>query len=156
MNVARRLEMSDQHSSKQNRTRRHPPDGRANNRTPEHTRFKPGSSGNLKGRPKRRLSQFALLRRILNESAIIREGERVRKMTKYEAMQYTLVHKAMKGDPKAFKLLMEIVKEDPSSLDAPPLLQFIFSDETGPVENMTPEERQEWQAWRAARKKKSE
>ena len=138
--------MSEKHSPKQKKTCQDTLDGRANNQPPEHTRFQPGRSGNPKGRPKGRIGRVALLRRILEERVEIREGDRVRKMSKFEAMHYTMVHKALKGDAKAFKVLRDIVEDDPSLLEPVPLVNFIFTDKT-------PEEQREWEEWRAARNK---
>ena len=105
--------MSEKHPSKQKKTCQDTLDGRANNQPPEHTRFQPGRSGNPKGRPKGRIGRVALLRRILEERVEIREGDRVRKMSKFEAMHYTMVHKALKGDAKAFKVLRDIRRGRP-------------------------------------------
>jgi Family of unknown function (DUF5681) len=41
---------------------------------PKDTRCKPGRSGNPRGRPKGRINHPALMRRILNETAVVREG----------------------------------------------------------------------------------
>ena len=125
------------------------PDGRANNQPPEYTRFQPGHSGNPKGRPKGTLGRAALLRRILEEKVEFREGDRLRKMSKFEAMHYTIVHKALKGDAKAFKALRDIVDDDPSLLEPLPLVQFIFSD-------LTPGEQRELEERRATRKKQTD
>jgi hypothetical protein len=70
-------------------------------------------------------------------------------MSKYEAMHRILVHKAVKGDSKAFETIVDIVKDDPTALEPPPMLQIVFTDQT-------PEERQEFNAWRAAKKKKDD
>jgi|HubBroStandDraft_6_1064221.scaffolds.fasta_scaffold1462621_1 hypothetical protein len=128
------------------KTRQRATDRRANNQPPEHSRFQPGRSGNPKGRPKGRLSPAALLMRILNEKVEIREGNRFRKMSKFEAMHHTLVHSALKGDAKAFTILRELVEQDPSTLPLPPVVQLIFGTDR------EPEELEEWEAWRAARK----
>ena len=138
--------MSEKQPWMPNKTRQRASDRRANNQPPEHSRFQPGRSGNPKGRPKGSLSPAALLMRILNEKVEIREGNRLRKMSKFEAMHYTMDHKALKGDAKAFKVLRDIVEDDPSLLEPLPLVNFIFTDKT-------PEEQREWEEWRAARNK---
>jgi hypothetical protein len=48
-------------------------------------------------------------------------------MSKFEVMHYTMVHKALKGDAKAFKVLRDIVEDDPSMLEPLPLVNFIFT-----------------------------
>jgi hypothetical protein len=125
-------------------------DGRANNRPPEHTRFKPGQSGNPKGKPKENPTADALLRKILGEKVQIREGNRVITVTKLEAMHRGFVVGAMKGNPKAFKTLRDLFKDDPTILfQQLPLVNFIFSD-------YTLEEQKEFDAWRAAKKSETD
>jgi Family of unknown function (DUF5681) len=65
-----------------------------------HTRFKPGQSGNPKGRAKGSKNLKTLFHRILNEQVSLREGDRVRKVSKAEAVLRGLIIGAMKGDPK--------------------------------------------------------
>jgi hypothetical protein len=98
-------------------------------RPPKDTRFKPGQSGNPKGRPKGSISSAAFLRKILKEKATLREGPRTRTMSKLELMHYAQVHKAMKGDSKAYKTLMEMANDDPTVLEPLPILQFLFTDD---------------------------
>ena len=45
---------------------------------PEHARFKPGQSGNPKGRPRGRMSSSSVIARLLNEKVTVREGDRIR------------------------------------------------------------------------------
>jgi hypothetical protein len=98
-------------------------------RPPKHAQFKPGQCGNPKGRPRGSISFKAMLRKIFKEKVTFREGNRIKKISKLEAIQRALVHKAMKGDPKAYKIFDEMLKDDPAVLESPPLLTFIFSDE---------------------------
>ena len=98
-------------------------------RPPQQSRWKPGQSGNPNGRPKGRLNQRTLLRRLLLETVVIREGERLRKVTKFEAVHLTQVLKAMKGDTKAFKAIVDFVKDDPAALEPPPVLNLVFGHE---------------------------
>jgi uncharacterized protein DUF5681 len=55
-------------------------------RPPKHTRFKPGRSGNPKGRPKRHRNLRTIVEDILSERIRIREGERTRDMPRIEAL----------------------------------------------------------------------
>jgi Family of unknown function (DUF5681) len=103
-------------------------DGRANNQPPEHSRFKPGHTGNPKGRKKGARNRATLFNRFLNEQVEIREGDRVRKMSKREAIYCATVHRALKGDPKAIKIINELTEADPSSLQPPPPIYIIFGD----------------------------
>jgi hypothetical protein len=58
--------------AKKKRTPTNPDYDIGRGRPPAHSRWKPGQSGNPGGRPKGRLSQGALLRRILNENRLRR------------------------------------------------------------------------------------
>jgi Family of unknown function (DUF5681) len=98
-------------------------------RPPVHSRFKPGRSGNPRGRPKGRPSKAALLGKMLNEKITIRQGDRVRKVSVYEAMFYVQVRNAVKGDPKAFATILRIIEEQPHLVMQMPTLVFEFTDE---------------------------
>lgn len=98
-------------------------------RPPRHSQFKPGQSGNPRGRPKGSKSRATILRRILNEKISFREGDRMKRVSKYEGIHRTQVHKALKGDSKAYKAILDMIPDDPAIEQGPPLLQFIFTDE---------------------------
>jgi Family of unknown function (DUF5681) len=51
-------------------------------RPPAQTRFKPGQSGNPKGRPNAKTT----VARVINETIPVREGQKTRHMSKLEAM----------------------------------------------------------------------
>ena len=51
-------------------------------RPPYETRFRPGQSGNPKGRPRRIPTMQETLEKLLGEQIELREGERVRRMRK--------------------------------------------------------------------------
>lgn len=67
---------------------------------PKHAQFKPGRSGNPKGRPKGAKNETTILREILNKRIAIREGGRTRKVSVLEAMLMKYVEDALKGNPK--------------------------------------------------------
>ncbi len=70
-------------------------------RPPLDKQFKPGQSGNPKGRPKGTRNLRSALEKILTDSISIREGARVRKVTRLEAVLLTNIKKALEGDHKA-------------------------------------------------------
>ncbi len=74
-------------------------------RPPESHRFKPGQSGNPKGRPKGAMGIAASLKRELEAKVTVREGDRQVKMTKAEALAKRLVSKALAGELPAIKML---------------------------------------------------
>ncbi|MBA8910822.1 DUF5681 domain-containing protein [Aminobacter ciceronei] len=79
---------------------------------PKATRFKPGKSGNPKGRPKESLSLKTILQRELKQMIEIRDGDGTRRITKREALVKTLMVKAIKGDLSTVKALIVIAGED--------------------------------------------
>jgi Family of unknown function (DUF5681) len=56
-------------------------------RPPQHSKFKPGQSGNPKGRPKGALNLETDLTQELSEKIAIREGERSLKLSKQRAVE---------------------------------------------------------------------
>ena len=77
---------------------------------PELTRFKPGQSGNPKGRPKGSLNMATVLERTLRERVIINENGRRKVISKLQAAVTQLTNKAASGDLKAFQLLTALVR----------------------------------------------
>ena len=70
-------------------------------RPPKSTRFKPGHSGNPKGRPKGARSLKTDLASLLKKRVAIREDGELRHVSRQEAMLLTLCAKALQGDIKA-------------------------------------------------------
>lgn len=68
---------------------------------PAHARFKPGKSGNPKGRPKKTRNLRTIVEDTLNERITIREGERTRTVTKGDALILTLLNGALKSDSRS-------------------------------------------------------
>ncbi|AMS40150.1 DUF5681 domain-containing protein [Aminobacter aminovorans] len=79
---------------------------------PRRSQFKPGQSGNPKGRPKSALSFKTLLTRELKQLVEIREGNGTRKISKKEAAVKSLLQKALKGDLHALKTITTLVGDD--------------------------------------------
>jgi N-acetylglucosamine kinase-like BadF-type ATPase len=80
------------------------------------SRFKKGTSGNPKGRPKR---PFDLKRSFVTELkslvTIVEEGGKTKRISKIEALQKSLWKRAIKGDNTAAKLLLDFAKNLPES-----------------------------------------
>ena len=68
---------------------------------PLHSRFRPGQSGNPKGRPKGAKGFAAELDRELTSKIAIVENGRRRRVSKQIAMIKSVVARAVKGDPRA-------------------------------------------------------
>jgi hypothetical protein len=75
-------------------------------RPPAHTRFKPGKSGNPRGRPKGAKNEDTILREIMNRPIEIREGGRPRKISVLAAILLKFAENALKGDPKSATFLL--------------------------------------------------
>jgi hypothetical protein len=75
-------------------------------RPPVHSRFKPGRSGNPRGRPKGRLNFETDLKRTLQAPVTLNDGGKPRRVTTQEAMLLRLREKALKGDVKALDKLL--------------------------------------------------
>lgn len=75
---------------------------------PKHTQFKPGQSGNPKGRPKGTRNLKTDLAEELGESIIVNEGGRSKTITKQRAMIKSLIARAVNGDPKAFQAAIQM------------------------------------------------
>ncbi len=80
-------------------------------RPPLHSRFKPGKSGNPKGRTKQSRNMRTIVQQVLNEDMQIREGGRLRRMPAMEALVRTTLTRSFKGDPKALVSLIVLLKQ---------------------------------------------
>jgi hypothetical protein len=70
-------------------------------RPPEHRQFRPGMSGNPKGRPKNSRDLKRILQETLTSGVMLREGSRTRQVSKLEAVVLRQVEAALKGNEKA-------------------------------------------------------
>ena len=92
---------------------------------PKHTRFKPGQSGNPKGRPKGTKNLKTDLIEELGEKILVREGDQARQVSKQRAVVKTLMARTLKGDTRAASLLLSMMMrlldtgEESDSHDAP-------------------------------------
>jgi hypothetical protein len=80
-------------------------------RPPKHTQFKKGQSGNPKGRPKAvkaHMPVSRIIRRSLSEEVQGQVNGKTRKMTKLEAIIEVQSAKALKGDTRAAKLVIDL------------------------------------------------
>jgi Family of unknown function (DUF5681) len=68
---------------------------------PKQYQFKPGQSGNPRGRPRGRLSKKAVWDRIMSEPMSIREDGKTRTVTKYEGLCLAQLTKGIKGDTRS-------------------------------------------------------
>ena len=78
---------------------------------PLETRFPKGKSGNPSGKRATVQSMAELVRAELNKLITVTENGKNRRITKHQAVAMRLVQKAMQGDHRAQKQVMEAVQE---------------------------------------------
>lgn len=95
-------------------SRRNPPDS---------TKFKPGKSGNPRGRPKGSRGHRQIVASVVNAKVWITENGKRSKKTKFELALTQQTNKAAQGDIKSFLAMLEVmaryslIEADPSAAD---------------------------------------
>jgi hypothetical protein len=79
-------------------------------RPPLHTRFKPGQSGNRRGRPKHQRNLRTVLEETLDEPITIPENNATRSVRKRDALVLSIVNGSLKGDSKSLVALLSLLK----------------------------------------------
>jgi len=99
---------------------------------PISTRFKPGQSGNPKGRPKKVKDLDKLLDNELSETIRFSDRGESRSASKREVLVKSLVNDAIKGDRAARKLVVELIQShksiegfEPDAADHQALMDFL-------------------------------
>src|SRR5665213_3436666 len=77
-------------------------------RPPTETQFKPGQSGNLKGRPKGSRPVGSVLRDILQQKVPVSDNGKKRHLSALEVMLRRLANDAMRSDQRALKFLLTL------------------------------------------------
>lgn len=75
---------------------------------PVATRFKPGQSGNPRGRPKAAKGLKTMVRETLTQKVAVRTGAGEKKMSRMEAVLHKTVELAMKGNARALLQLTSL------------------------------------------------
>jgi hypothetical protein len=78
---------------------------------PLYSRFQPGQSGCPSGRPRGRPNNKTIVTRVVNEKVSVRIGNKIRRMSSFEAILQGQVVKAMKGDSRATKMVCDIMQK---------------------------------------------
>ncbi|MBL4590375.1 MAG: hypothetical protein JKY96_00295 [Phycisphaerales bacterium] len=76
---------------------------------PKESQWKPGQSGNPKGRPKKIKDFYKLIDIELDETIRINDGGEIRLMPKRQIIVKALVNDALQGDARARKLILPIL-----------------------------------------------
>ena len=77
-------------------------------RPPTHSQFKPGHSGNLKGRPKGQPTVLEIFMREAARVVRIQVGDKVESISRIEAIYRKLFYMAMDGDPGALRMVLMV------------------------------------------------
>ena len=85
---------------------------------PRGSRFRPGQSGNPRGRPKGAKNSTTILERALDEQVVVNEDGKRKRITKREAIYKQQVNKAATGDYRAAQLVINKMREDEARLNA--------------------------------------
>ena len=89
---------------------------------PERTRFRPGQSGNPKGRPRKSKNLNTLLEQELESRITVREGDREKRLSKREAIIKRMVQGALGGDIRQLQFLFRYLdsRNDPEPFRVTP------------------------------------
>jgi len=79
-------------------------------RPPKSTQFKPGVSGNPKGKPKGSRPVGALLQEIIRQKIAVTENGKTRRLPVLEIMLRRLANEAMRGDQRSIKFLLALLE----------------------------------------------
>jgi Family of unknown function (DUF5681) len=80
-------------------------------RPPVNRQFKPGQSGNPKGRRKGRKNFTTMFADILSSKITVRDKNGTRTLSKLEAIIEIMTNKAMAGDPQAFAKILQTAEK---------------------------------------------
>ncbi len=86
-------------------------------RPPRHTRFKPGQSGNPRGRLRRKQSMADLIEAVLSEKVTVSINGRRKRVRADTAMLFRLREQALKGDIKAINVVLTLRQNHMSDND---------------------------------------
>jgi hypothetical protein len=78
---------------------------------PRHTRFRKGQSGNPRGRPAGSKNLATILAKALDETVVVTENGRRRRIPKREAIVTQLVNRSAQADLKAVQILLGMIHD---------------------------------------------
>ena len=81
-------------------------------RPPEKTQFRPGQSGNPKGRKRKPKSTQDQMKSILSKRITINEAGQSKRMTLQEVMLRSIANNAAKGDLRAANFVLNLINSD--------------------------------------------
>jgi hypothetical protein len=96
---------------------------------PKGTRFKPGQSGNSKGRSKGARNFATVIQQELKSRIPVTENGKRKTISKRQAVAKQLVNKAAAGDPRAIPILLNEARLYESQIGAGPAENVLNTDE---------------------------
>lgn len=96
---------------------------------PTATRFRAGTSGNPKGRPKGSRGITSILQEALRQKIPVNEAGRPKRLQALEVMIRRLTNDAMRGDQRAIKLLMAFYDRYGGTPEAGPRLPEMLAED---------------------------
>jgi hypothetical protein len=119
---------------------------------PVHTRFRKGQSGNPSGKPKKVWSEDEILLRDLSSKVPVTEGGKQRHMSKLEVVLKQQVKLAMKGDPKAVRIIIDAYRRaiqnqarmNDDQSEQPRVFTLVFPEEELRRQQMLEEQTRDW------------
>ena len=78
---------------------------------PTHSRFAPGRSGNARGRPKGSRNLHTIIRDALTAKIVVREGEKMRSVSKLEGIVLKQTESALRGSDRAALATLKIAAQ---------------------------------------------
>lgn len=97
---------------------------------PKATQFKPGQSGNPRGRPQKDVSLRGLIEDELDRKIVVKDGGYPVTMKKREVIARRLVDQACQGDARALRAMREVLRETNPALAAPQTGKSVPLDQT--------------------------
>jgi len=79
-------------------------------RPPKHSRFRPGQSGNPRGRPPGVKSLSDIVRKIIGQKVTVTENGRARRVPRLEGILLRAASEASRGDGRALRLLLQLTE----------------------------------------------
>lgn len=76
---------------------------------PKKYQFKPGQSGNKKGRPKKSNNAMTILNKRLASNITVKEGERKVQISKLDALVMQTINAGLKGNLKATSMIFDLL-----------------------------------------------
>ena len=77
---------------------------------PKHSRFRPGQSGNARGRPPGVKSLPDIVRKIVGQKVTVTENGRARRVPRLEAILLRAASEASRGDGRALRLVLQLTE----------------------------------------------